>query len=117
MKIVGPMAFEFVREVPEKLEDGVLYVSIPYCTALHRCPCGCGAEVITPIAPTDWKLIFDGDSISLSPSIGNWSFPCKSHYWIRRSRIVWAEELSPEEIASIRRRDAAIKKGYFGWDG
>src|SRR5688572_12008813 len=83
------LSHRFVKSVPEQLEEGVLYVSIEYATAIHRCCCGCGNEVVTPLSPKDWKLTFDGESVSLSPSIGNWSFKCRSHYWIARNRIRW----------------------------
>jgi Family of unknown function (DUF6527) len=105
---------EFVRTVPEKLEDGVLYVSIDFATAAHRCCCGCGREVVTPLTPTDWKLIFDGVSVSLHPSVGNWSFPCQSHYWIERNGVKWAEQWSKEQIAANRAHDRSIKDRYFG---
>jgi hypothetical protein len=75
---------EFVDLIPDALEDGVLYVSVQYATALHLCCCGCGSEVVTPLSPTDWSLTFDGDTVSLRPSIGNYSFPCRSHYFITR---------------------------------
>jgi hypothetical protein len=35
-----------------------------------------------PISPADWQLAYDGDTVSLTPSIGNWGFPRRSHYWI-----------------------------------
>jgi Family of unknown function (DUF6527) len=60
----------FVDHVPEVIEPGVLYVSMKYATAAHQCCCGCGSEVITPFTPTDWSLTYDGDAISLNPSIG-----------------------------------------------
>jgi len=41
-------------------------------------------EVITLITPHQWHQIFDGTSISLVPSIGNWSLGCESHYWLHR---------------------------------
>jgi hypothetical protein len=47
-----------------------------------KCCCGCGHEVVTPFSPTDWKLTFDCVSVSLYPSIGNWSPPCRAHYFI-----------------------------------
>jgi len=81
----------FVETAPEDLDDGVVYVSIPYSTALHLCACGCGTEVVTPISPGAWTLIFDGRSVSFHPSIGNWNFPCQSHYWIRHGRVQWAK--------------------------
>ena len=68
------------------IEEGKIYVSIAYATAVHKCACGCGKEVVTPLSPTDWKLIFDGKTVSLDPSIGNWGFPCRSHYWVRNNR-------------------------------
>ena len=97
------IAFEFVEFIPRELEEGKLYVSTTYATAVHRCCCGCGSKITTPLAPSEWKLTFDGETVSLSPSIGNWSFPCQSHYWIRRNSIDWAGQMSPEQIAEVRR--------------
>lgn len=84
----------FVDSAPDVLDDGVLYVSIRYATALHLCPCGCGSEIVTPISRKGWSLIFDGVSVTLHPSVGNWNYPCRSHYWIRLDRIEWAKEHS-----------------------
>jgi hypothetical protein len=104
---------QFVEYIPSDLTDGIIYVSIPYVTAIHRCACGCGKEVVTPLSPTDWRLIFDGQTISLQPSIGNWNFPCKSHYWITRNTVRWAPRLSAEAIEEGRRRDRLAKRTYF----
>jgi hypothetical protein len=104
---------QFVEYIPDRLEDGVLYVSIPFVTAVHKCCCGCGNQVVTPFSRTDWKLIFDGESVSLSPSIGNWSFPCQSHYWIEHDRVKWTAKWTPREIASGRTRDALRKSEQF----
>ena len=83
---------EFVGIMPEQghLEDGVVYVSIPLRLAMHKCCCGCGTEVSTPLGPTFWELRFDGVTVSLFPSIGNRQMTCKSHYWITRNRVYWA---------------------------
>ena len=105
---------EFVEFIPDELKQGTVYVSIRFATASHLCLCGCGNKVVTPLRPTDWKLIFDGKTISLDPSIGNWSFACRSHYWIRNNRIKWAPRWSKEEIASGRSHDRAVKETYFG---
>jgi hypothetical protein len=80
----------------------VLYVSLPYATATHRCACGCGNEVVTPLSPADWQLHFDGVSISLTPSIGNWNFPCRSHYFIKHNNVQWARQWSQAEIEAGR---------------
>ena len=100
-------------EIPDAVEDEVLYISLKYCTAIHKCACGCGNEVVTPISPMDWKLIFDGKTVSLSPSIGNWSFNCQSHYWIKRNEIVYAREWDKEEIQFGRINDKKRKAKYY----
>lgn len=107
----------FVEYIPERLSDGVLYVSMAYATAAHNCACGCGREVTTPISPTDWQLQFDGVSVSLSPSIGNWEFPCRSHYWIRRNAVVGSGDMSSAQIERGRRRDRVAKQAYYGAKG
>jgi hypothetical protein len=84
-----------------------------YATASHKCACGCGQEVVTPFTPTDWKLIYDGESVSLSPSIGNWSYPCRAHYFIRNNRIVWAQNMSQGAIAAGRRIDKVQKAKHY----
>lgn len=104
---------EFVEYIPNDLRDGTVYVSIAFATAAHKCCCGCGDEVVTPLSPTDWKLTFDGESISLDPSIGNWSFRCRSHYWIERNRVKWAPRCSEKEIQAGRARDRLTKERYF----
>lgn len=92
----------FVEEIPDELEPGVLYVSIEYGTLIHSCCCGCGKEVVTPLGPNDWKLTYDGESISLWPSVGNWDFPCRSHYIIRGNRVIEAEDWSDDRVMSER---------------
>lgn len=105
---------KFVEHVPDTMEPGVLYVSVTYCTAMHLCVCGCGNEVVTPISPTDWQLKFDGKSISLSPSIGNWSFECRSHYWIIKNEIRHAEGWTSEKVARGRLNERKRKDKYYG---
>lgn len=105
---------EFVEYIPDKLKDGTVYVSVAFGTVAHKCCCGCGNEVITPLSPTDWKLIFDGQSISLYPSIGNWNFACQSHYWIECNMVKWAPQWSQEKIKAGRSHDVFTKERYFG---
>jgi len=104
---------EFVEFIPSDLKAGTIYISIRFGTASHLCCCGCGSKVVTPLRPTDWKLIFDGKTVSLDPSIGNWSFACRSHYWIRNNRVQWAKQASQKEIAAIRAYDSGAKERYF----
>ena len=62
---------EFVDSIPNDTVDGVLYISIRYVVAIHRCCCGCGREVVTRLSPNGWAITFDGESVSLNHSIGN----------------------------------------------
>ena len=107
------LSHEFVEFIPEQLQEGVLYVSMTYATAAHRCFCGCGREVVTPLSPTDWTLIYNGEAVSLWPSIGNWSFPCRSHYVIENNRVQWCAEMSQSAIEAGRARDRVLKAAQF----
>lgn len=80
---ISPVFCEFI---PEELEDGKLYISKEYQTCIHKCFCGCGLEVTTPLGPNWWTLTIN-DSITLRPSIGNYQIPCKSHYYITDSQV------------------------------
>jgi len=104
---------EFVEFIPEKIPYGKIFISIKYKTAAHMCVCGCNNKVVTPITPTDWQLTFDGASISLSPSIGNWNFECKSHYWIIKSQIRYSYLWTEKEITAGRKKDIKKKKKFF----
>jgi len=110
----SPLRHEFVTAIPRTPEAGVLYVSVPYATTMHLCPCGCGQEVPLPLTPTDWCLTFDGETVSLWPSVGSWSLPCQSHYWIRRGRVFWAKPWSAEQIERNRRKDRERKARELG---
>jgi len=117
MKRELALQHEFVEFVPDRLTTGTIYISIPFATVAHSCCCGCGKEVVTPLSPTDWKLTFDGETVSLDPSIGNWSFACQSHYWITRNRVMWSGQWSDEQIQAGRTRDAMAKHKHYAGKG
>ena len=98
MKIreLKPMDME---EFPRVLAEGILYISEECELAAHSCCCGCGEDVITPLNPSRWRLFRFGERVSLYPSIGNWKFACRSHYWIRLNQVIPSYDLSDEEIA------------------
>ncbi len=104
---------EFVEYVPKQLDEGVLYISIPFSTTVHKCGCGCGSKITLPINAAKWRFLWDGSSISLWPSVGNWSYPCKSHYWIEQNCIEWAPAWSKERIEANRARDQSARARYL----
>lgn len=103
----------FVRNIPRELDPGMLYISMDYATAVHSCCCGCGERVVTPFTPTDWRITFDGESISLHPSVGNWNQKCRSHYVIQRSRVLEAGPWSEAQVEAERRRDKRAKAAHY----
>lgn len=107
--IIRRLTPQFVEQFPEKLEPGELYLAMEFATAVHLCACGCGNKVITPFSPTDWQMSFNGETVSLKPSIGNWSFRCRSHYWVRSGRVVWAGDMSQDAINAVRNQDLRAK--------
>lgn len=87
--------------IPKELEIGKLYVSKKYQTTNHICPCGkenCGIEVPLPIYDKDnnniygkeggWEYTETAGKATIYPSIGNYSYPCESHYWIRNNKVI-----------------------------
>lgn len=105
MRRIDRLRPEFAEFIPERLDEGVLYISLRYSTAAHLCCCGCGREVVTPLNPAKWRLAEKNGAVSLFPSVGNWSFPCQSHYWVEGNRVHWAEAMAPEMIAAVKARD------------
>lgn len=103
------LTFSFVEFIPPILEEGILYITVEYKTAVHLCACGCGNKVITPITPNHWKLTYDGKTVSLSPSIGNWSFACQSHYWVGKNEIVEAPSWNQERIDEVPKKESKKK--------
>jgi Family of unknown function (DUF6527) len=103
----------FVDRVPRELERGVLFISLEHGTAIHSCCCGCGEEVVTPLTPTDWRMTFDGETVSLHPSIGNWQLPCRSHYVIDRGRVVEAGPWTRKQVRAEQARDERAKAAYY----
>ncbi|UCZ63572.1 hypothetical protein LHJ73_21675 [Mycolicibacterium phocaicum] len=69
----------------------------------------CATKVASALDPTDYAITFDGETISLSPSIGNWNFHCRSHYVIRRGQVRWMPAMSDADIAAGRHRDRRAK--------
>ena len=107
------LMYQSVEFIPEQLKPGILYVSHKYKTASHLCCCGCGEEIVTPIMPTEWKLTIKNNKPTLYPSIGNWSLPCRSHYWIKNGHVEWSYQMSEMEIQRGREWDRQQKECYY----
>ena len=104
----------FVDSFPKPLEMGVLYVSVRFRTAAHLCACGCGNKVVTPFSPAGWSMRFDGESVTLAPSVGNGRIPCRSHYFIEKDQVIWSYAMTDDLTAESQGRDAAARARYYG---
>lgn len=103
----------YVEFMPSELSEGILYISSRFKTASHKCACGCGLTVVTPLRPDKWRLTDKRGKISLRPSIGNWNFPCQSHYWISDNSIEWSYKFNKQMIDENRAADELETQRYF----
>jgi hypothetical protein len=106
-------SLQYVHYMPRELKPGILYVSKEYDTAAHLCACGCGEKVRTPLDPTGWRISKGKDGPSLYPSIGNWQHKCKSHYFIRDGKVIWANSWSSKQIEAGRRNEEIQRGEYY----
>lgn len=104
---------QHVEVMPQDLQSNILYVSLEFETAHHLCACGCGQKVRTPLSPAEWHVEETPQGVTLHPSIGNWQFPCRSHYLIQNGRVVWAGQWSDSQIAAGRDRDHQKLQSYL----
>ena len=95
----------WVEDMPAVMEPGKVYISPKHGLTEHLCACGCGAEVSLPLGRSEWRIEYDGDTVGIRPSIGNWQLPCRSHYMIQENRTVWCASWTREEIAAGRKKD------------
>ena len=81
----------FMKYIPESIEEGILYISEELWVTIHLCACGCGRKVVAPLdIAVGWVLTHNEDkTVSLHPSLGNFDFPCKSHYFIKNNKVDW----------------------------
>ena len=67
------------------MEENIIYISDKYGIAEHKCICGCGKRVATPLSVKEWSYKIDSKNrLSMHPSIGNYQYKCKSHYIISK---------------------------------
>lgn len=109
MSKLTTMRPEFVERIPQVMEEGVIYISERFKTGAHNCCCGCGTKIVTPFKPGQWSLRRHGNAISITPSIGNWSSACQSHYWIINNAVDWSHAFTAAQIEANRRSDLAAR--------
>lgn len=91
-----------VNELPDTLKPRSVYLiggGAPWCAAL-LCPCGCRAVLQLSLLDDDsprWRLLLDCDGLpTLVPSIRR-TQGCRSHFYLRRGRVVWSRHIANVE--------------------
>lgn len=76
----------YVDYIPSELDQFKIYISEENKVSIHKCLCGCGEKVVMPLNNKGWSLEkYSDEKITFYPSIGNYNFPCNSHYIIKKS--------------------------------
>ena len=107
------MEHKFIDIIPIEIENNVLYISLKYNVTKHLCPCGCGSEIVATLSPVRYQLYYDGKTVSLTPSFGNWLHECKSHYLIKKDKVVWANPMSKNKMEAVIKKDKKEIKEYI----
>ena len=104
----------WTEDIPDRLDPQVLYVEgTPEdpCFGTFVCPCNCGETITLNFigGRPRWSIILlDNDEFSIAPSVHR-TVGCKSHFFIRESRIRWCESptsaVAPESDPSPTRFD------------
>ncbi|MEO9504908.1 MAG: DUF6527 family protein [Maribacter dokdonensis] len=89
--------WEIVSELPEKPDEYILYIEgnfkeEDFWYASLKCPCDCGdiimLNLMTDTKPS-WNVNIENKNPSVYPSIWR-TKNCKSHFWIKDGKLVWA---------------------------
>ena len=106
---------EWVEDLPASAEKYTVYIvggrRFPFNIAIP-CPRPACRRVIQldisdqVLKTKRWRVNEEGDgSLSLSPSVHLTGLPCRCHYWLRKSRIVWCET-PPIFVPKANRNDS-----------
>jgi len=92
--------YRAVERIPANLENRVVYHSEEFELAGFVCPCGCGHR-ITLLVPDSHQVWSQNGLATISPSVGVFDAPCKSHFFIRAGAVDWLSAFSAAQAASI----------------
>lgn len=92
-----PFKYNFTHDVPDEFRQSVVYIVGEegfYWQLVMLCPCGCGAILYMSLLEEEfpsWSFtINDKKELSIHPSINRF-VGCKSHFFLRQGRVVWAK--------------------------
>ncbi|WP_353477497.1 DUF6527 family protein [Arenibacter sp. M-2] len=86
--------FRYVEDIPEYPARRILYIvgSIKSSWLLFfKCPCGCDKVIHLNLMEDEsprWSYTMIRNRVNIAPSIHRLK-GCKSHFWIKKGRIIW----------------------------
>lgn len=91
-----PLVAHETEDFPERLNPDQVYLigeDGNWWSAAMVCPCGCGATIQLSLIEKDrprWRARVElSGTVTLHPSVWR-TKGCKSHFFVRQGRIVWA---------------------------
>ena len=94
-KFISGYTYKYVEDLPQIIESNIVYIvgeNDFYWMLGFECPCGCHSTINLNLLDDtfpSWKYtIFNNNLITLRPSIRRVN-GCKSHFFIKKSRLVW----------------------------
>lgn len=102
---INALKFVACERFPDELKLGEFYYSEDFRSSVHLCACGCGSRVVLPIKPAGWQLAGNMSSFTITPSVGNREFACRSHYLIEGGSVIWLSAMSDRDVLASRSRD------------
>lgn len=88
------------------MEDGVVYHTEEFELAGMLCACGCGHR-ITLLVPDSHQVLNDDGYATVSPSVGVFDAPCRSHFFIHAGEVEWLPAFTGEAASRIMRNQIA----------
>ena len=107
-----PYVTEWVEDLPDEPNENTIYIiggrQYPFYAAI-ACPRRSCKHIIhldlSPQVKRRWRFVeHGGGEITLTPSIHVTGLPCRCHFWMVRSRIVWSER-PPLVVPEANRHD------------
>lgn len=82
-----------LAEIPDELKKNIYVVGKEKSKwVIFNCPCKCGNKIQANLMMSQlpaWKLTTSEKTATLYPSISVHRFPCRSHFWLHKNKILW----------------------------
>lgn len=88
------------EKLPPQVGSFEFHYSRRFEMAALSCACGCGHRVMLNLLDQH-HLLIEGGLPTITPSILVSDAPCLSHFFIRRGRVVWAQQWSQKTVDKV----------------